>query len=104
MLCQGHDGALLHDRPLVVESLGQAPGRRVNPFEFRPARIGRWLDSGFLDAINRAQDFRPPKLRRRATELVPTASVEHEQATVGVLDHVRRVKVGIGRGKEIGVH
>ena len=102
-LGQGRDGSLPHRRSHVVEPLGQALGRWSRPVELRAARVAWRLGSGFFHAINRAQDFRPPKLRRRATELVPTAGVEHEQTAIGVLDHVGRVKVGVGRGEKIGV-
>ena len=54
-------------------------------------------------AIDRAEHVRLGELRRRATELVPGAGVDHEQAAIGVFDHVGRMEVAIVRDEKVGV-
>ena len=43
------------------------------------------------------------KLRRGATEFVPAAGVDDEQAAVGIFKHVGRVEIEVGAGDEVFV-
>ena len=103
-LGQGDDRAAVHHRTHVVEPRDEPLNGGVRPVQPLTARVGWRLGSRFLYSVDRAQDFRPPELRCRATQLVPAAGVEHEEAAVGVLQHVGGVKVGVGRGQKIGVN
>ena len=55
------------------------------------------------DSIDRPQHVGLVELRRRAAELVPAAGVDHDQAAVGVLEHVGRVEIEVGAGDEVFV-
>ena len=94
-------------RPLVGKELGQLFRCAFLPGDIETARIvdpGRALAA---DSVNRPQDIGLPKLRRGAAQFVPAARVDHDQAAVGILDHVGRVKIEAigneevtGRGSE----
>ncbi len=80
-------------RAPIGESLHEVVQRRLLPVEPQPARVVHLRRTGLPDAVDRPQHVRLPELRGRAAELVPAAGVDHEQAAVGVLDHVGRVEV-----------
>ena len=75
----------------------QPKGRTLYRVEFFD-KSQLWLVDVCADPpnpINRAQHVRLGKLRGWTTDFIPAAGVQHEQAAVSVLDHVRRMKVGI---------
>ena len=84
-----------------TEQPGKSLGFRRPPVDLEPARI---VDPGGPfppDAIDGAQHVGLGQLRGRAAELVPAARVDHEQAAVGIFEHVGGMKVGIVGGQEI---
>ena len=80
-----------------------AAGDVVPPVETTSARIGHRRRAALPHAVDRAQHVRLRQLRRRATQLVPGAGVDDEQAAVGVLDDVGRVEVEAVGDEEVGV-
>ena len=82
-------------KPASSAGVGLGPGD-VSRRGHRPRRA---LASA--NAINRAQHVRLVQLRGRAAELVPAAGVDHEQAAVGVLQHVGRMEIEVVGDEEI---
>ena len=81
--------------------LDEIDRRQRLPGQLQPARVvdlGRALAA---DPVDAAQHVGLLKLRRRAAELVPAAGVDHEQAAVGVFEHVGRMEVEVGLVDEI---
>ena len=66
---------------------------------FRQSGTGRSAHP--TDAIDRAEDIRLVELRSRATEFVPAARVEDDEAAVCVFQHVGRMEVEIVRDHEV---
>ena len=97
------DGAAPHGRPRIGEAADQRRRRRLPPVETTPARVGHRRRAALPHAVDRARHVRLGQLRRRATQLVPGAGVDDEQAAVGVLDDVGRVEVERVGDDEVGV-
>ena len=57
--------------------------------------------AGAADPVDRAEHDRLRELRGRATQLVPGAGIDDEQAAVGVLDDVGRMEVAIVGDEEV---
>ena len=91
----GHRGRLHETTPGLCES---AWGER---FRIR-----------FLHPVDRAEDVGLGELGAGATELIPAAGVDHEQAAIAVLQHVggmevhvvahEKIAVGAGEGRAVG--
>src|SRR6476660_3442996 len=75
----------------------------MRPIDFLSARIVWRFRPELSHAVYAAEHFRFPQLRRRATELVPAAGVDHDQAAVGVDLHVGWMEVDEVRRDEIVV-
>ena len=82
-----------HGWPWVVQQTRERDGGHLRPSEFQSARILDPCRAGPLDAVDRAQRLRLGGLGGRAANPEPTAGVDHQQAAVCILKHVRRVKI-----------
>ena len=92
-----------HGRPSIVEQVRELGRMHRAPRESAAARVVRARRALTADAVNRAEHLRRGELRGGTTELVPRAGVDHEQAAVGILEHVGRVKIAAVRHEKIGI-
>src|SRR5437867_1370373 len=93
----------LYKYPLIAEQARQFCRSHLAPRKLQTARIVELPRSGLTNAINGAEHVWFGKLRSGATDFIPAARVHHEQAAVGILDHVGRVKIGVVGGYKIAV-
>ena len=103
LLGQFLNGALPNRGPVVAEELRQLAARRLRPGQLQPSRIDDLGGADTPDPVNRAQHIGLPELGSRATNFIPAPRIDHEQAAIGVFQHVRRMKVGIVRNQKIAV-
>ena len=81
------------DEPRAVRSLAQ----------FRSSWIVEFRCTLPPDSIDRTQHIRLLELRSRTAEFVPAAGIDDDQAAIGILEHVGRVKVEVGAGDKVFV-
>ena len=91
------------DRAVADGETGIAEQVRVRllPGDLQPARILDFRRILAADAIDAALDLRLVDARRRAADAEPAARVDHDEASVGVLEDVGRVEIGIGGDEEL---
>jgi hypothetical protein len=76
---------------------------QLGPGDFAAARVFHAVGADSSHAVNSAQYVRFPELRRRTTQFVPAACIDHQQAPVGVHQYVRRVKVHVLGADKVAV-
>ena len=101
--CEFFDGPPSNCGPRIDDSLNQIVHPGLRPLQFNTPRIGDFRRRFPPHAVNRAQQIRFGKLRAGTTEFIPAARVHHQQAAVGVLQHVGRVKILAVGHEEIAV-
>ena len=97
------DSASTDERTRVVQKFDEPRVIDSRPVNFQAARVFNGRCADFRDAINGPQNVRLGELGSGATELVPAARVDDQEAAVGVFDHVRRMKVDVVAHEEIVV-
>src|SRR5262249_29336307 len=98
---QGVDGAGAHGRAGVVQQPGEVLGVQFGPGDLEAAGVGDGGGALPADAVDGAQHVGLVQLRGGAAQLVPAAGVDHQQAAVGVLDHVGGVEVKAVADQEV---
>ena len=84
-------------------SAASSAGRHRVPGEAEAARVVTARRALAADAVDRAEHVRLGELRGGTAQLVPRAGVDHEQAAVGIFEHVGRMKIAAARHEEIGI-
>jgi hypothetical protein len=95
--------AILHRGSRVFQQFRGFRGRRSGQVQLAAARILHRSGADFSNAINRALHLRLGDAGNRTTVNEPCPRIQHEHASIRVLDHVGGVKIGIAGGEEIGI-
>jgi hypothetical protein len=97
------DRTVAHSWPWFIQQSHEIRPFHARPIQLQPTRVLNPRSILSADAVNRSQHVSLGELRGWAAQLVPGASVNNDQAAIGVFQHIRRMEVRIGGNQKIAI-